>query len=101
MIDISQCPTPADNRHRGTPFLNTEGHEGHEGKTEARILECAGMTALWNDATCRVGGNPESLARVNQLISHKGANYVFFFDKLENPAWLNQLNCITTFQALG
>jgi hypothetical protein len=23
--------------------------------SEARILECAGMTALWNDATCRVG----------------------------------------------
>jgi hypothetical protein len=32
--------------------------------------------------------NPESLARVNELISHKGANYVFFFDKLNNPSWL-------------
>ena len=32
--------------------------------------------------------NPEALARVNELISHKGANYVFFFDKLDNPSWL-------------
>ena len=32
--------------------------------------------------------NPKSLARVNELISHKGANYVFFFEKLDNPSWL-------------
>ena len=35
--------------------------------------------------------NPESLARVNELIAHKGANYVFFFDKLGNPSWLSPL----------
>lgn len=35
--------------------------------------------------------NPEALARVNELISHKGANYVFFFDKLDNPSWLRPL----------
>jgi hypothetical protein len=35
--------------------------------------------------------NPEALARVNELISHKGANYVFFFDKLDNPSWLGPL----------
>ena len=35
--------------------------------------------------------NPESLARVNELIAHKGANYVFFFDKLDNPSWLSPL----------
>jgi len=35
--------------------------------------------------------NQKSLARVNELISHKGANYVFFFDKLDDPSWLSQL----------
>ena len=36
--------------------------------------------------------NPEALARVDELISHKGANYVFFFDKLDNPSWLGPLD---------
>jgi len=35
--------------------------------------------------------NPEALARVRELISHKGANYVFFFGKLDNPSWLKPL----------
>lgn len=35
--------------------------------------------------------NPEALARVHALISHKGANYIFFFDKLDNPSWLPPL----------
>ena len=48
--------TAINQRGPGPQFLNTEGNEGHEGKTKARVLECAGMTALWNDATCRVGG---------------------------------------------
>jgi predicted HicB family RNase H-like nuclease len=34
---------------------------------------------------------PEALARVYDLISHKGANYFFFFDKLDNPSWLQPL----------
>jgi hypothetical protein len=30
----------------------------------------------------------EALARVDELISYKGANYIFFFEKLDNPNWL-------------
>ena len=32
-----------------------------------RILECAGTTALWNDATCRVGGKRRPVAAVHML----------------------------------
>ena len=28
-----------------------------------RAVECAGMTALWNDATCRVGGKAATCLR--------------------------------------
>jgi hypothetical protein len=35
--------------------------------------------------------SPEALARVGELIAHKGANYVFFFEKLDNPSWLRPL----------
>ena len=34
---------------------------------------------------------PEALNRVNALILHKSANYVFFFEKLDNPRWLQPL----------
>jgi hypothetical protein len=37
----------------------------------ARILECAGMTALWNDATCRVGGKRRHVAAVHVLLAIK------------------------------
>jgi hypothetical protein len=37
-----------------------------------------------------MAGPPDSkkLMRVNELVLHKGANFVFFFDKLNNPQWL-------------
>src|SRR5580698_3883200 len=49
-------------------------------KPEARILECAGMTALWNDATCRVGGKRRHVAAVHTLdLAIKiGLNWVRF-----------------------
>jgi hypothetical protein len=49
--------------------------------------------AQQNELMSLIAGSPnrEALARVNELISHKGANYVFFFDKLDNPSWLKPL----------
>ena len=49
--------------------------------------------AQQNELLSLIAGPPnqEALARVNELISHKGANYVFFFDKLDNPNWLGPL----------
>lgn len=35
---------------------------------------------------------PDSVARVNKLISYKGANFIFFFEKLDNPLWLKPLD---------
>ena len=36
--------------------------------------------------------NSETLATVIKLIKHKTANFTFFFDKLENPDWLQLLD---------
>ena len=46
--------------------------------SEARILVCAGMTALWNDATCRVGGKRRHVAAVQTLAIKIGLNWVRF-----------------------
>jgi hypothetical protein len=34
----------------------------------------------------------ETLAKINALISQKGANFVFFFERLDNPKWLQPLD---------
>jgi hypothetical protein len=49
--------------------------------------------AQQNELVSLIAGppNPEALARVHELISYKGANYVFFFGKLDNPSWLQPL----------
>jgi hypothetical protein len=46
-----------------------------------------------NELMALIAGTPsrEALARVDELISHKGANYIFFFEKLDNPSWLKPL----------
>jgi hypothetical protein len=45
---------------------------------EVRIWECAGTTALWNDATCRVGGKRRPVAAVQTLAIQIGLNWVRF-----------------------
>jgi hypothetical protein len=52
------------------------------------ILECAGRTALWNDATCRVGGKRRHVAAVQTLAEKLGSKWVklgsfSFFEKVE------------------
>lgn len=49
--------------------------------------------AQQNELLSLIAGAPssEALARVHDLISHKGANYIFFFDKLNNSEWLSPL----------
>jgi len=42
----------------------------------------------------------QALARVNELISHKGANFIFFFEKLDNPTWLQPLDQLGYFSNL-
>src|ERR1035438_527761 len=43
---------------------------------------------------CLIKGSPnlEALNRVNALISYKGANFAFFFEKLDNASWLQPLD---------
>jgi hypothetical protein len=36
--------------------------------------------------------SPEAISNINKLISHKGANFVLFFEKLNNPKWLQFLD---------
>lgn len=43
---------------------------------------------------------PKALARVNELISNKGANFAFFFDRLTQPDWLPLLDQAGYFEAL-
>jgi hypothetical protein len=47
-----------------------------------------------NELMVLIAGTPshEALTRVDELISHKGANYIFFFEKLDNPSWLQPLD---------
>ncbi|HAO79480.1 MAG TPA: hypothetical protein DCQ92_10995, partial [Verrucomicrobia subdivision 3 bacterium] len=46
--------------------------------------------AQLNELMALIAGTPssEALTRVDELISYKGANYIFFFEKLDNPNWL-------------
>ncbi len=46
--------------------------------------------AQQNELMSLITGMPsrEALARVDELISHKGANYILFFEKLDNANWL-------------
>jgi hypothetical protein len=50
--------------------------------------------AQQNELISLIAGPPsaEALTRVGELIAHKGANYVFFFEKLDNPNWLQPLD---------
>ena len=79
--------------HRHQP--NEEEFRSKLGLLESLLLNyltpCT--AAQQNELMSLIDGppNPEALARVNELISHKGANYVFFFDKLDNPSWLGPL----------
>jgi hypothetical protein len=55
-----------------------------DGKESERTVECAGMTALWNDATCRVGGKRRHVAAL-QKITLNGLNY--FKNEVLNHGW--------------
>jgi hypothetical protein len=44
--------------------------------------------------------NAEAFSRVRDLISHKTANFAFFFEKLENPDWLPILDAKGLFKNL-
>src|ERR1700744_226974 len=56
-----------DDRHRGPNWGEcVQGSQFRVLGSEARILECAGMTALWNDATCRVGGKRRPVAALQK-----------------------------------
>ena len=44
--------------------------------------------------------NPHSVTRVAELTSHKAANFAFFLEKLDNPAWLPALEEMGWFRDL-
>ena len=83
-------------------FFQKVTHHGHEpGEDEFRsdlsLFESLLLNYLTpctatqqNELMALIAGtpSPEALARVDELISHKGANYIFFFEKLDNPNWL-------------
>jgi hypothetical protein len=81
----------AHHRHKADEFEFNEVLNLFESLLLNYLTPCTASQQDELKALIANGPTPENLKRVNALISNKGANFIFFFENLDNPEWLQPL----------